>query len=452
MDEVTAALRNIRKSVVEYNETSNMPRAVVGQIADLQECMTNYQREIPTHYGVEFYTLNDAVADFKKALLEHFGKEKKARDFGELLKKVIIAFKEVSSECSAREEEYKKKGASDKAARERQEKLRQAKEKIAELKKTAEATLAEPAPVARRRDEHEEIELCKKMEQLVQAFVGFVEARRREEDRFSKFSSSLVRFVDVLRRSESSHLLNLDALNDLVADLVRKSKSFIFSHIGEFALIRAAARRINETLIGFRKQLGESFVVTEEKVGAKVATWKTVASPRKVDVPDTWDEMQNTGVLYGDGHNISPEVVVLNPPRKGGNPTVNSMQRSHNQPTPAPVLTPEKKSDLLEIEAILNNDVLISDHSTPKKDYDKFLELQQKTQNKKKVEKDQKSEAYRSKVQTQNSEKEKKEQDRAKEREQQRRAAAAAHEKAKSDRRNQIDATLPHQIGGFKKI
>jgi hypothetical protein len=84
-------------------------------------------------------------------------------------------------------------------------------------------------------------------------------------------------------------------------------------------------------------------------------------------------------------------------------------------------------------------------------DYEKFLELQQKTQNKKKVEKDQKSDAYRSKVQSQNSEKAK-EQARAKEREQRRHAAAVAHEKAKSDRRNQIDATLPQQIGGFKKI
>jgi hypothetical protein len=190
------------------------------------------------------------------------------------------------------------------------------------------------------------------LEVLSNRLVLFV----REEGRDQAMFSSLVRSMAQLASPHTQEL------KDAVLELVRLAKLSCFSSGCAVSLVLAANDKVVKACQRARRELGEQSAPAKPEE-PKVKTWSGVHAAPKSNVPSTWEEMQHSGVLYGDGHQHQPVVVTSTEHTKPAIRLVNNSNNVYRAPpqNTAPKPDPARDRALEEIDAMYGEDAKFDD-------------------------------------------------------------------------------------------
>ncbi len=186
-----------------------------------------------------------------------------------------------------------------------------------------------------------------------QRLLLFVREGKRDETLFGVRARELARVCGPVPEIKTEVLV-----------LVRAAKDCLFSNAVGASVVEVKSDDVRRACRQIRVQCGEQ-LLEEREPEAKVKTWGATHAVKVSEVPATWDEMQRSGVLYGDGHAHVPVVVTETTvsPRKGAgvtqarrsdNPAAAAVARGHQSSAVKP--DPARDKALLEIEAMFGED------------------------------------------------------------------------------------------------
>ncbi len=164
-------------------------------------------------------------------------------------------------------------------------------------------------------------------------------------------------FAAIVKSLANSASSQPQFLKDAVLEYVRIAKQHCFGGGCAISLCASANEKVLNCCRKARMEHGEAMV--EAKPSGGMTTWGGLHAAPKSNVPETWEEMQKAGSLYGDGHHHTP-VVVTNSSTKSN---YNHHPAVINRPIQSTVQKPDPVRDktLEEIESMFGEDAKYDD-------------------------------------------------------------------------------------------
>lgn len=176
----------------------------------------------------------------------------------------------------------------------------------------------------------------------------------REQNNNTEQFSSLVRHLAKLGTEQPQ------SVKDALLELVRLAKLYCFQGGCAFSLVAVAHDKLQKEIRAARLAAGEQ-LVSPRPEEAKVKTWSKVHASPHFNVPSNWEDLQQSGVLYGDHHH--EPTVVLSTDSSGRKASTGAAAPQHyNNKPPQPVVAkpnPERDKALLEIETLFGEEAKV---------------------------------------------------------------------------------------------
>ena len=199
--------------------------------------------------------------------------------------------------------------------------------------------------------QNERLHAARGVEDQIKVLMLFVREGIRDDVVFGDLVRKIAKRAKPLPEYVTVHVL----------ELVRMAKDCVFGQTVRLSLVEAKADEVAKACHRVRLECGEQ-LPEERQPEHKVKTWGATHAVETAKVPQTWDEMQRSGVLYGDGHHPLPVVVVTGSevvsPRKQQTLLGEQVQKSGPGPiqSSAPKPDPARERALLEIESVFGEE------------------------------------------------------------------------------------------------